>query len=88
MIRFHGKCQIIQYMPKKLIKFGFKVFSLCDSETKYLYNFTIYRCKERDENAENSLPMDVVLGLVSGLRYKGYIVYLDSWYAQFLYFKN
>lgn len=47
MIKFKGRCGLKQYMPKKPIKRGFKVWALVDSEG-YLYNFDIYTGKSKD----------------------------------------
>ena len=35
----HG---IKQYMPNKLIKFGFNILAAMDSKSKYLHNFQVY----------------------------------------------
>ncbi|CAG5054386.1 unnamed protein product [Parnassius apollo] len=45
MIKFKGRSTLKQYMPKKPIKRGFKVWSRCDSLTGYLYQFEIYTGK-------------------------------------------
>lgn len=42
MVKFKGRSSMKQYMPKKPIKRGYKVWARCDSETGYLYQFNIY----------------------------------------------
>ena len=42
MIAFKGRLSFIQYMSKKLTKWGMKAFVLVDSQTGYLYNWHLY----------------------------------------------
>ena len=42
MIGFKGKSSIKQYMPMKATKWGYKVWSLCDSHNGYLCKFKVY----------------------------------------------
>ena len=39
MIAYKGRHKLKIYMPKKPIKFGFKVYMLCDCETGITINF-------------------------------------------------
>lgn len=61
MIKFKGRSSCKQYFPLKPIKRGFKVWSLCDSETGYLYKFDIYCGKKA---SESSSMESVVLNLL------------------------
>lgn len=47
MVKFKGRSSMKQYMPKKPIKRGYKVWARCDSETGYLHQFNVYsgRCE-------------------------------------------
>ena len=39
MVKFKGRSSIKQYMPKKPIKRGFKIWMLADSDSGYVTNF-------------------------------------------------
>lgn len=41
IVKFKGRCSLKQYMPKKPIKRGFKIWARCDASTRYLYQFEI-----------------------------------------------
>ena len=43
MIKYKGRAiRFVQYLPKKPIKHGIKVYCLCDAETDYLIAFEVY----------------------------------------------
>ena len=42
MIRFKGRSTLKQYMPKKLIKRGIKVWALSDAVNGYMSEFEVY----------------------------------------------
>lgn len=68
MVKFKGKSTLKQYMPKKPIKRGYKVWARCDAKTGYMYVFDIYIGKA-DENAssEEGLGYNVVMKLCQGV---------------------
>jgi hypothetical protein len=42
MVMYKGKyCMVRQYMPKKLVRFGIKVWAATDAISKYLWNFKV-----------------------------------------------
>ena len=45
MVKWKGRLAWRQFMPNKPIRFGMKVWSLCDSVTGYMFNFQIYTGK-------------------------------------------
>lgn len=66
MVKFNGRSSLKQYMPKKPIKRGFKVWARCDAKTGYLYNFEIYTGK--GDNTENEgLGYNVVMKLCANI---------------------
>ncbi|CAG4963420.1 unnamed protein product [Parnassius apollo] len=67
MIKFKGRSTLKQYMPKKPVKRGFKVWSRCDSLTGYLYQFEIYTGKKDDATTEVGLGASVVRELSKNL---------------------
>ena len=42
---------MVQYMPQKHVKWGFKVFCLCSRG--YMGNFDLYQGKDEDEEKED-----------------------------------
>ncbi|XP_041969849.1 piggyBac transposable element-derived protein 4-like [Aricia agestis] len=64
MIKFKGRSTMKQYMPKKPIKRGYKVWARCDSETGYLHQFNVYSGKcESNEDGDGGLGFKVVMEL-------------------------
>lgn len=62
MVKFKGRCSLKQYMPKKPVKRGFKIWARCDSKTGYMYQFQIYTGK--GDSVENEgLGYNVVMAL-------------------------
>ena len=68
MVKFKGRSTLKQYMPKKPIKRGYKVWAQCDAKTGYIYVFDIYIGKA-DENAssEEGLGYNVIMKLCEGV---------------------
>lgn len=62
MVKFKGRCSLKQYMPKKPIKRGFKIWARCDAKTGYLYQFQIYTGKG-DSIENEGLGYNVVMKL-------------------------
>ena len=42
MVLFKGRSTLMQYMPMKPVKCGFKVWMLADAHTGYAFGFEIY----------------------------------------------
>ena len=42
MVKYKGRLFFKQYMPKKPIKYGIKVWMAADSKTVYISNYDIY----------------------------------------------
>ncbi|CAJ1954086.1 unnamed protein product [Cylindrotheca closterium] len=98
MIKYCGKyISWIQYMPKKPIKHGIKVYALCCAYTGYLYSFEIYTGKE---GTESGTPREVIGRLLrmagilpspaGAAKMTGTVLYTDNWYTsldvmQFVY---
>lgn len=79
MIKFKGRSTIKQYMPKKPIKRGYKVWSLAD-KNGYLWNFDIYTGK-KGEAVETNLGARVVKDLSILLQNKNYMLYIDNYFT-------
>jgi hypothetical protein len=56
MIMYKGKyCPVRQYMPKKPIRFGIKVWAAADALSKYLWNFEVYCGKEGNPHDDDDV---------------------------------
>ena len=56
MIKYCGRVVVfIQYMPKKPIKHGIKVFALCCAYTGYLLGYEVYLGKDTETNENSAL---------------------------------
>lgn len=51
MVAFKGRSTMKQYMPKKPIKRGFKIWAFADSASGILLNFDVYTGKKTDGKA-------------------------------------
>jgi hypothetical protein len=82
MVKFKGRLSFRQYMPAKPIKWGLKVWSLCDSSTGYMSRFQVYTGREQGAAPEVGLAHRVVLELIDGLEDGGGItIYMDNFYT-------
>ena len=80
MIPFKGRMVIKQYMKDKPIKWGYKVFKLCDADTAYVYRLQIYTGKQ-DRNPDGGLSYAVSMAMVEGLTGQNRTLYCDNWYT-------
>ena len=81
MIKFKGRLGFRQYMPAKPIKWGIKVWALCDSTTGYMWNFQVYCGREEGAPAEVGLAHRVVMDLARPLRGSWVTIYMDNFYT-------
>jgi hypothetical protein len=91
MVRYKGKyCPSRQYMPKKPIKWGLKLWCLACAVSKFIYNFDVY-CRKSNATgvvpepsgprAESNLAEGVVLKMVDGMENKGHVVVMDNYFT-------
>lgn len=81
MIKFKGRSYLKQYMPKKPIKRGYKVWMLCTS-SGYCLKFDIYTGKA--EAVEKNLGARVVLDFTRDLQNKNYKFYFDNYFNSYV----
>ena len=89
MVRYKEKyCPTCQYMPKKPIKWGVKLWCLACATSKFIYNFDIYCGKtmssmdgedEAVPSTEGNLAEGVVLKMI--LDKKGHVVVMDNYFT-------
>ena len=57
------------------------MFVLIDATNRYVYRLQIYTCKQLDTTVDAGLCSQVVLELMTGLKYKGLQLYTDDYYS-------
>ena len=77
MIPFKGRSSMKQYMPKKPVKRGFKIWMRADAENAYVSELSVYTGKTEGA-PEKNLGSKVVMKLTENLRNKGYHLYFDN----------
>ena len=80
MIGTRCRISFIQYMPKKLVKFGVKNWVLADSVMPNVCNFQIYTGKN-ERTPEVGLSHRVVMDLVEPYLNKGHRLFMDNFYS-------
>jgi hypothetical protein len=80
MIKYKGRSTLKQYMSKKPIKWGIKVWVRSDSRTGYVCQFHIYTGKEDDDMSTN-LGERVVMKLSRSLVGGNYHLYFDNFFT-------
>lgn len=81
MIKFKGRHSAKQYLPKKPIKRGYKVWALAD-KNGYLWNLEIYTGKSGDL-AEKNLGARVIKQLSQPLQNKNHHLYFDNYFTSY-----
>ena len=79
MIRFKGRSMLKQYMPKKPIKRGFKVWVRADSHNGYICDVDVYTGKQ--DSVETALGSKVVKKLTRQLVGGNYHLYFDNFFS-------
>ena len=77
MVLFKGCSSMKQYMPKKPIKRGFKIWMRAESKSGYVSEFDVYTGKKGDR-VERGLGTSVVMNLTDKIRNKNHHVYFDN----------
>ena len=82
-------------MPKKLEKWGIKLWMLVDSVSKYIYCFEIYfgknlkaEIKMEGPRGEAGAAYGVVMKLLNGLEEKGQCVVIDNYFCSIPLFED
>ena len=73
MVKHKSLWSMKQYVKKEPIKWGFKFWYRCASETEYLYQFDLYFGKK--ESADKNLGPGAVLKMTKSLRYSHSMVF-------------
>ena len=63
MCKFKGRNVMKQYMKAKIIKWGYRIWKLCDSSSAYTLNLDVYT-GETERKREKGLAYDVVMEMM------------------------
>lgn len=80
MIKFQGRSSLKQYMPKKPVKRGIKVWVLGDSTNGYFSRLDVYTGK-KGNRAEKGLGARVVKDLTKDFQGKWHYVFFDNFFT-------
>lgn len=85
LVPFRGKCKFRQYIPKRKVKYGIKIFTLVDACTMYTWNMEVYDNKQpQGPYKVSNSPHDIVKRLVKPLCKSGNRnLTLDSWFTSY-----
>ena len=78
---FLGRSSMKQYLPKKPIKRGFKVWVRAESRTGYFADFNVYTGKTESSEGEHGLGEKVVLRLSQNIEGHNYQVFCDNFFT-------
>lgn len=83
MIKFKGRCGFLQYIPAKPTKWGLKVWALCDSDSYYMLNYSVYTGRINDVPAGvgEALGDRVVKHLSAPHLSKWHTIYFDNYFT-------
>ena len=79
MVPHKGRLSFKQYIKNIPIRWGIKLWVLCEAKTGYVYNFDVYLSKE-EGNVEQNLARRVVKQLVTLIEKKYHHLYMDNFY--------
>ena len=80
MIKFKGRLSFRQYLPSKPIKWGIKMWALCESDSGYACNMQMYTGKI-DGQQEKGLAHRVCMDLLAPVLGTNLQVYMDNLYT-------
>ena len=75
--KFKGRHHLKQYLRAKIVKWGFKIWKLCDATTAYVLDLDVYGGKK----SKNSSPYDAVMKLMEGYLDKHHVVVMDNYFT-------
>ena len=82
MIEFDGRLAWKQYMPKKPVKWGIKLWCLCEATSVYCLAFTVYTGAETGVDAvTHDLGYRVVMKLMENYLNQNRHVYADNYFT-------
>ena len=86
MVPYKGRSSLKEYMPKKIVKRGLRVWVWADSVTGYIYRFKVYTGKEN--SSEKDLDRRVVKELTADLHHLNHHIYSYNFFSSFQLFSE
>lgn len=81
MIPFKGRSSLKQYMPKKPVKRGLKVWVVADVKSGFFLDFDVYTGAADDRRTEHGLATNVVLSLTDAYKQQNRHIYCDNFFT-------
>ncbi|XP_049954903.1 piggyBac transposable element-derived protein 4-like [Schistocerca serialis cubense] len=86
LLLWKGRLGWKQYIPSKHSRFGIKLYELCESSFRYVWDFIVYTGKDTNYGShypDEKITSRIVLELAHSLLGKGHYIYLDNCYSFF-----
>jgi hypothetical protein len=80
MCKFKGRNVMKQYMKAKIIKWGYRIWKLCDSSSAYTLNLDVYT-GGTERKREKGLAYDVVMEMMDKYLEKNHVVVMDNFFT-------
>ena len=80
MVPHKGRLSFKQYIKNKPVRWGIKLWVLCEAKTGYVFKFQVYLRKEGG-NVEHNLARRVVKHLIAPIEGKFHNLYMDNFYC-------
>lgn len=81
LVGFRGHCPFRQYMATKPVRYGIKIWTVCDAVSSYAWKMQIYTGKPQGRAPEKNQGTQVVLDLTQGL--SGHNVTCDHFFTTY-----
>lgn len=85
--KFKGRNLMKQYLRAKIIKWGYRIWKLCDASNAYVLSFDVYTGATSKTN-DQSLSYNVVMGLMDGYLEKNHVVIMDNFFSSLPLFSD
>jgi hypothetical protein len=80
MCKFKGRNRMKQYMKAKIIKWGYKIWKLCDASSAYTLNLEVYT-GAAEKKHEQGLAYSVVMKMMDQNLDKNHVVVMDNYFT-------
>jgi hypothetical protein len=77
MCKFKGRNTMKQYMKAKIIKWGYRIWKLCDTADAYVLNFDVYTGAKDGKKDTTSVVMELMEGYLD----KNHVVVMDNFFT-------
>ena len=82
LVPFRGRCSFRQYIPNKPAKYGIKIFTLADANSRYTFSMEIYAAIQPEGSYKvSNKVLNVVMELVQYIGGSGRNVTGDNWFS-------